>query len=182
MWPATENVRLADRRGPSAVFMEAVFARIMPNLEGTWRLRHNRAYVPDSRVTGERGGSCNRPAGSDGHNPFVLVNYSPTICLNPPLLIVRRVMSWPTCGRSREEIRWWARAIPNLQSPSPALAEPTRRTAVGLILGAPLLGACAGVQQQPEPVFQPVQFAADRARRTGAAAARLPATARSRSD
>src|SRR6201986_2817574 len=31
--------------------------------------------------------------------------------------------------------------------PKPAPTGATRRTAVGLILGAPLLGACAGVQQ-----------------------------------
>src|SRR5277367_290824 len=42
-----------------------------------------------------------------GHNPVVLVNYSPTICLNPP----------SDCGRSREEIPWWARPIPNLYLP-----------------------------------------------------------------
>ena len=34
----------------------------------------------------------------------------------------------------------------------------TRRTALGLILGAPLLGACAGVQQSLS-IFQSVQFA-----------------------
>ena len=32
-------------------------------------------------------------------------------------------------------------------SSDPRLSGATRRTAVGLILGAPLLGACAGVQQ-----------------------------------
>ena len=44
-------------------------------------------------------------------------------------------------------MRWWARSIPNLRLPKPKPSGATRRTAVGLILGAPLLGACAGVQQ-----------------------------------
>jgi len=49
-------------------------------------------------------------------------------------------------------------------------ARPTRRTAVGLILGAPLLGACAGIQQSitnpfsqeaaPGPVQQPLAVGA----------------------
>ena len=38
-------------------------------------------------------------------------------------------------------------------SPDPRPSGPTRRTAVGLILGAPLLGACSG-----EPDFQPVRL------------------------
>src|SRR5690349_21727663 len=33
-------------------------------------------------------------AARQGHNPFVLVNYSPTICLNPPASS-GRLESWP---------------------------------------------------------------------------------------
>src|ERR1019366_6937436 len=37
-----------------------------------------------------------------GHNPFVLVNYSPTICLNPPSLIIGGLKSWPiTVGQEK---------------------------------------------------------------------------------
>jgi ABC-type branched-subunit amino acid transport system substrate-binding protein len=36
---------------------------------------------------------------------------------------------------------------PKLESSGPFVAGATRRTAIGLVLGAPLLGACAGVQQ-----------------------------------
>ena len=65
------------------------------------------------------------------------------------LLIVGEVEVLADFGRSREEMRWWARSIPNppANSGSDPLPGATRRTAVGLILGAPLLGACAGVQQ-----------------------------------
>src|SRR5260370_5273430 len=77
------------------------------------------------------------------HNPFVLVNYSPTICLNPSPL-----MGWSP-GRSRSVKRRDTMVGPlngaskSGQPPSGA----TRRTALGLILGAPLLGACSSVQQ-----------------------------------
>src|SRR5258708_21554572 len=47
------------------------------------------------------------------HNPFVLVNYSPTICLNPsPLIQVDGILA--DHGRSREERRWKARIIASL--------------------------------------------------------------------
>jgi hypothetical protein len=31
---------------------------------------------------------------SQGYSPFVPINYSPTICLNPPILMIK-VTSWP---------------------------------------------------------------------------------------
>jgi hypothetical protein len=39
------------------------------------------------------------------HNPFVLVNYSPTICLNPSSGVPADGVLADR-GRSREEIRW----------------------------------------------------------------------------
>src|SRR5260370_2796781 len=85
------------------------------------------------------------------HNPFVLVNYSPTICLNPSPL-----MGWIP-GRSRSVKRRDTMVGPlnrtskSGQPPSGA----TRRTALGLILGAPLLGACSSVQQSLGPFSNP---------------------------
>src|SRR6202171_1250002 len=82
------------------------------------------------------------------HNPFVLVNYSPTICLNPSPLIGMESLDWSP-GRSRSVKRRdtmvgpFNRTTKSGQPPSGA----TRRTALGLILGAPLLGACSSVQQ-----------------------------------
>ena len=53
---------------------------------------------------------------------------------------------WPTPGRSNEEMRWLGRSNPeNFRIPEPQST--TRRTAIGFVLGAPLLSACAGVQQ-----------------------------------
>jgi len=49
----------------------------------------------------------------EGQNPFVLVNYSPTICLNPPFLIHGQILGQfhgvegdvlVDRGRSREEM------------------------------------------------------------------------------
>ena len=59
----------------------------------------------------------------------------------------------------------------------------TRRTAVGLILGAPLLAACAGVQQSLNRF--PTRFSSQpvaRSRRTGCSSRTRLATDRSRWD
>jgi hypothetical protein len=56
-----------------------------------------------NRVQGLQIESGIRPIGG-GHKPFVLVNYSPTICLNPPLrLFLEARFGWPR-GRSNEEM------------------------------------------------------------------------------
>src|SRR4029077_17776440 len=79
---------------------------------------------------------------SGGHKPFVLVNYSPTICLNwrrmirPPRL-ARAARGWH--GVKRHQM------VAPLQLLPPRSAA-TRRTALGLVLGAPLLAGCAGIQ------------------------------------
>ena len=54
------------------------------DLERTRRLRHT-AGVTEARQAQRRGNRDLQPAPApQRHNPFVLVNYSPTICLNPP--------------------------------------------------------------------------------------------------
>ena len=66
---------------------------------------------------------------------------------------------------------------PEIYGPGSEAADLTRRTAVGLVLGAPLLAACAGVQQSFSQ-FRQVR----RPRRPGRRNSRSsPATARSRS-
>ena len=94
---------------------------------------------------------------SGSHNPFVLVNHSPTLCLNPPLLSREdevlailvgtekrsdggSVRSQFTTGQVRD------RHVGTGELPVSG-SQATRRTAFGLILGAPLLGACSSVQQ-----------------------------------
>src|ERR1700760_830179 len=96
---------------------------------GTWRNAARKL-----RGTGQR----------RGHNPFVLVNHSPTICLNPPS---RLSLGGTPAG--------WAQRRDAMDGPNQSKPEPpgprgvnaTRRSALGLLLGAPLLSACAGVQQ-----------------------------------
>src|ERR1700682_4810692 len=82
------------------------------------------------------------------HNPFVLVNYSPTICLNPSPLIGMESLDWSP-GRSRSVKRRDTMVGPLNRTSKSGQPPPgaTRRTALGLILGAPLLGACSSVQQ-----------------------------------
>jgi ABC-type branched-subunit amino acid transport system substrate-binding protein len=54
--------------------------------------------------------------------------------------------SWPiSVGQEKREMVGPLNRNPNFMSQKPA--GPTRRTAIGLILGAPLLGACSSVQQ-----------------------------------
>src|SRR3954453_1380236 len=78
--------------------------------------------------------------------------------LNPPPKVEK---SGPVRGRPMEKIRMAGPLNPKSGRPGA-----TRRTAVGLILGAPLLGACSGVQQSlssfsnpfiPEPSGPPQQ-------------------------
>jgi ABC-type branched-subunit amino acid transport system substrate-binding protein len=75
-----------------------------------------------------------------------LVNHSPTICLNPALLFffeeaVLADFDWPS-----KEMRVGP-SKPSPDSSTPPVLRTTRRAALGLVLGAPLLSACAGVQQ-----------------------------------
>jgi hypothetical protein len=46
--------------------------------------RANIAPAPGHGAQREEAGFLQPTAGRRGHNPFVLVNYSSTICLNPP--------------------------------------------------------------------------------------------------
>ena len=64
----------------------ASFCAHRPNLEGTRRLRHNGVGRKPALMlrTSVRGAIPATADVSQDRNPFVLVNYSPTICLNPP--------------------------------------------------------------------------------------------------
>src|SRR5713226_1634191 len=89
-----------------------------------------------------------------GHNLFVLVNHSPTLYVNPPSRSFGGECwpIWPV-NRSRDmDTMVGPRNPKDLPASPPAMPQPsgtTRRTAVGLILGAPLLGACAGSFSNP---------------------------------
>ena len=68
------------------------------------------------------------------------------------LLIIWRLKSWPISVGQEKRCDGGPATIPKefrakSRPPSLRSSGATRRTAVGLILGAPLLGACAGVQQ-----------------------------------
>ena len=119
----------------------------MPNLEGRQLRRHHRKRPlngPSNRARSgrEAAGTGHRR----GHNPFVLVNYSSTICLNPP----SDLWHGGSPGRSRSVKRRDTMLGPLKPKSDPTGSQDltaTRRTALGLMLGAPLLSACAGVQQ-----------------------------------
>ena len=78
----------------------------------------------------------------------------------PEFLAAKSLAGKSLAAKSPAAKSWAAKSLP---------PGPTRRTAVGLILSAPLLGACAGVQQslsqfsspfggsQPEPAGPPQQ-------------------------
>ena len=89
-----------------------------------------------------------------GHNPFVLVNYSPTICLNPPPLIACEGGVLAGSGSVKRRDTMLGPIDPKSQPLKPRSAKPavsgiwtTRRTALGLLLGVPMLGGCSNVQQ-----------------------------------
>src|SRR4051794_4895018 len=84
-------------------------------LSAYWQSRGRTALTPQSCATRGRDEAAGRQVPATGgrrcgHNPFVLVNYSSTICLNPTVLIVGRAPA--DFGRPREEMRWLGREIP----------------------------------------------------------------------
>jgi hypothetical protein len=96
------------------------------------------------------------------HNPFVLVNYSSTICLNPPA-DHGRFKSWPVSTGRKKRCDGGPAKFQGAAQVSPSLSRQgaTRRTAVGLLLGAPCR-ACSGIQQTlsqyttPGPAQEPI--------------------------
>src|SRR6266446_3093505 len=104
LWRGQDMTR--DGKGAIRGFRQA-FRRIYrssfcahnANLEGTQRLRHDRARcgIPCRTMAGKQG----PVARALRYNPFVLVNYSSTICLNPPA-DHGRFKSWPvSTGREK---------------------------------------------------------------------------------
>ena len=161
--------KVRDRRVPSAsgVFIGNGFCAHNANLEGNRpsAIRHDRCACDRScGVSVDRmsiGVRC-RPAQRCGHNPFVLVNYSSTICLNPSA-DRGRSCRWrvATVGQEKRCDGGPAksRELP-FSRPSSKPSGATRRTARRPVLGAPLLAACAGVQQSLSQFSNPLQFAA----------------------
>src|SRR6266702_5018260 len=83
------------------------------NLEGGCCQRHIGLAVGGAPHNVEGGWSLQPGTPPWDHNPFVLVNYSPTICLNPcPLFQADGFLT--DHGRSREETRWKAPIIASL--------------------------------------------------------------------
>src|SRR5258708_28290079 len=93
-----------------------------------------------------------------GHNLFVLVNYSPTICLNLSMIAHKEGVLAEFVVKPKRHVRetrpreMMAGPLKSRTDASAAQTPgATRRAAIGLLLGAPLLSGCGSMQQFSHP-------------------------------